>query len=306
MIVFSSVRKSFGPRKVLEDVNFRIEPGEFVFFTGPSGAGKSTIINLLICAELPTSGKIEIDGVDLSHVPPSVLQLYRRRTGVLFQDYKLLNDRTVQENVAFAMEVCGDEDSVIERRVPLLLRKLGLAGQSDVFPYELSGGEKARTALARALIHHPMILICDEPTGNIDPQQSLQILDFLRQVNREGVTVLIASHDQVLVDAMQTRVLRLQDGKIVRDSIGGYDTGRAHVDAGDETKHRIFEKVSAKYTHPVDALVGDPQAALREAEEKIQVAQAEAEERKLEANDADGGDDESPKAGGSKIKPVAI
>lgn len=243
MIVFTSLTKKFGDRLVLDQLSFRIDPGEFVCVTGPSGAGKSTVIHLLIRAEVPTEGSVEVDGVDLAQLPPSVLQLYRRRTGVVFQDYKLLSDRTVYENVAFAMEVCGDDDADIAKRVLEILRQMGLDQRMDAFPRELSGGEKARVALARALVHHPMIVIADEPTGNIDPKQSMIILKLLQEVHAQGTTVILASHDQQIIDALQTRVIRLENGKIIRDSVGGYESGSKQMTSIHEArKHKIFEK----------------------------------------------------------------
>jgi cell division transport system ATP-binding protein len=222
MIAFSSVTKEYRGRPVVDNVSFTINPGEFVCVTGPSGAGKSTIIHLLIRAELPTAGTIEVDGADIAKLPVPILQMYRRRTGVVFQDYKLLNDRTVAENVAFALEVCGEPDAVIAKRVKEVLTELKIADQADAFPQELSGGEKTRAALARALVHEPNILIADEPTGNIDPDQSREILELLKAVNARGTTVILATHDKLVVDALQVRVLRLEQGKLVHDAVGGY------------------------------------------------------------------------------------
>ncbi len=230
MIVLTSVTKEYAGRVVLDHVSFTVQPGEFVCLTGPSGAGKSTIVNLLIRAELPTEGTIMIDEADLAKLPSSVLQLYRRRTGVLFQDYKLLSDRTVAENIAFALEVCDIPDSEIDERVDILLERLKLTNRADAFPDELSGGEKTRTALARALANKPNILIADEPTGNIDPDQSMEILQLLKEMNAEGMTIILASHDQRVVDTLNVRVLRLEQGKIVRDSIGKYATPMATLD----------------------------------------------------------------------------
>lgn len=222
MIVFSNVTKEFDDRTVLDNVSFTIGPGEFVCITGPSGAGKSTIIHMLIRAEMPTTGSIEVDGADITKLPSSLLQVYRRKTGVVFQDYKLLADRTVYENVAFVAEAWGEHDSVIRPRVIQVLEALGIESRQSAFPHELSGGEKTRVALARALINQPSILIADEPTGNIDPDQSVQILDILREIHASGTTVILATHDKLVVDALGVRVLRLENGKIVRDSVGGY------------------------------------------------------------------------------------
>ena len=222
MIVFSSVTKEFRGHPVLEDVSFTIQPGEFVCITGPSGAGKSTLIHLLIRAEMPTSGSIEVDGADITRLPIPVLQIYRRKMGVVFQDYKLLMDRTVRENVAFALEVSGHSDDEIDGMVTGILADLKLSDQSESFPHELSGGEKTRTALARAMVHKPSILITDEPTGNIDPRQSMEIIDLLKKINLTGTTVILASHDKLVVDAVGSRVLRLEQGKLVGEWIGGY------------------------------------------------------------------------------------
>lgn len=246
MIAFSEVSKSFDGRVILDNVSFSVDPGEFVCITGPSGAGKSTIVQMLIRACVPSSGSVQVDGVDLAKLPPTVLQLYRRRTGVMFQDYRLLQHLTAEENVAFAMEVCGDSDELIDARVSEVLTALGLDDCATSFPRELSGGEQARTALARAIVHQPMILIADEPTGNIDPQQSLQLLKLLKAIHKEGVTIVLATHDQAIVDALQTRVIRLENGKIVRDAIGGYATPGTPAGGSHVKKHQIFEEASAE------------------------------------------------------------
>jgi cell division transport system ATP-binding protein len=244
MIALKRVTKTYGRTKVLHDVSFRIDPHEFVCVTGPSGAGKTTLLLLLIGAEHVTSGSIEVDGVDLRAVPPPVLQLYRRRIGMVFQDGKLLGNRTVAENIAFPLEVCGAPDAVIRKRVPELLKLVGLTGHTNAFPRELSAGEKARTAIARAIAHKPMILLADEPTGNIDPKQSREILELFREINREGTTVVLATHDTTLVDVLQTRVIRLEAGKVTRDSRGGYEhpKAHAHMPQSKEEKHDIFDE----------------------------------------------------------------
>ncbi len=244
MIVFSSVTKEYHGRPVVKDVSFTIQPGEFVCITGPSGAGKSTLIHLLIRAEYPTSGTIEVDGADITKLPVPVLQMYRRNMGVVFQDYKLLEDRTVAENIAFALEVSGESDQVILERLEEVLSDLKLTEQAQMFPTELSGGEKTRTALARALVHQPSILVTDEPTGNIDPVQSLEIVQLLKQVNASGTTVVLASHDKLVVDAIHARVLRLEQGSLIRDSVGGYI-------GGEETKETQPTAVKTEsHSHP--------------------------------------------------------
>lgn len=280
MIVFSSVTKEFLGNTVLGGISFQIQPGEFVCLTGPSGAGKSTIVHLLICAEVPTSGTIEVDGADLAALPRPVLQMYRRKMGVLFQDYKLLSDRTVAENIAFALEVSGVEDSEIGLRVDELLGRLRLTARRDAFPTELSGGEKTRTALARALANRPSILIADEPTGNIDPQQSMEILELLKEVNREGATVILASHDQRVIDSLNVRVLRLENGNIVRDSVGGYN--------------------GATLQPAISEVVQKPSSHVHHAIHHSHTANHHTEKKEHSAHDH-----HKPHAGG-KIKPIGI
>ncbi len=251
MITFRDVTKKFDGRTVLDRVSFTVNPGEFVCITGPSGAGKSTLVHLFIRAEVPTDGVIEVDGQDLAKLPRPILQLYRRRTGVVFQDYKLLPDRTIFENTAFPMEACGDSTAAIVQRVPFILQRVGLGGREQAYPHELSGGEKARATLARALVHNPMVVIADEPTGNIDPAQSVAILELLKEVNKEGVTVILATHANTLVDALQTRVLRLEGGRIVRDTVGGYDTGSVLSSSAPQQSHRLLEKKTPPVTTTV-------------------------------------------------------
>lgn len=267
MIAFSEVSKSFDGRTILDKVSFAIDPGEFVCITGPSGAGKSTIVQMLIRGCVPSSGTVQVDGIDVSKLPPGVLQLYRRRTGVMFQDYRLLQHLTVEENVAFAMEVCGDPDDLIDARVPEVLTALGLDDCATSFPRELSGGEQARTALARAIVHQPMVLIADEPTGNIDPEQSLQLLELLKAIHQEGVTVVLATHDQAIVDALQTRVIRLEGGKIVRDAVGGYSTPVKQALPEHGKKHLILQE-SGTEELPVTPVAEEPKPLPKRVQSK--------------------------------------
>jgi cell division transport system ATP-binding protein len=222
MIVLKNVSKDYGEGKVLDNVSFRIDPGEFVCVTGPSGAGKSTLLSLLVGADTISTGSISVDGVDLRTVPGGALQIFRRRVGIVYQDYKLLGNRTVTENIAFPLEVCGAEDAVIAKRVPELIQRMQLSGRRNALPRELSGGEKARTAIARAIAHKPLILLADEPTQNLDPEQAKDVLQIFRDINAEGTTVVFATHDAALVDALHTRVIALEQGKLIRDSVGGY------------------------------------------------------------------------------------
>lgn len=226
MLELKNVSKAYGTAVVLRDVSFQVRPGEFVCLTGPSGAGKSTLLNLIVGGEDVTSGSIHVDGVNLKTVPRGALQLYRRKVGVVFQDYKLLPNRTVEENVSFPLEACGSPDADIQVRVPQLLQQVGMSQRATALPHQLSGGEKTRVAIARAIVHRPIIVLADEPTGNVDPEQALSIIQLFRDIHASGTTIILATHDSTLVDALQTRVIRLEDGQIVRDSVGGYFHGR--------------------------------------------------------------------------------
>lgn len=221
MLVLKNVGKHYGKVKVLAEVSIQVDPGEFVCLTGKSGAGKSTLIHLLTGAEAVSVGSIEVDGVDLRNVPPPVMQLYRRRIGVVFQDYKLLPQMTVAENIAFPLEVCGVADAVIAKRVSELLKTLELTKHAKSLPRALSGGEKARVAIARAIAHSPIILLADEPTGNLDPEQSAHILKIFSEINQGGTTVILATHDTALVDTKSARIIRIDDGRITSDSASG-------------------------------------------------------------------------------------
>jgi cell division transport system ATP-binding protein len=201
----------------LADVNVAIARGDFVFLVGPSGAGKSTFIRLLIREQMPTAGNISVAGRDLLRMRRSQVPALRRRIGIVFQDFRLLPNKTVWENVAFALDVTGTPRAVIRRRVPQLLNLVGLQDHAQHLPTQLSGGEQQRTAIARALVHDPAILIADEPTGNLDPVTSWEIIQLLIQINELGTTVLMATHNQEIVNAMRRRVLALEAGHLVRD-----------------------------------------------------------------------------------------
>jgi cell division transport system ATP-binding protein len=204
----------------LADVNVSIPAGDFVFLVGPSGAGKSTFIRLLIREQLPTTGRVVVAGRDLSRLRRRDVPKLRRRIGIVFQDFRLLPAKTVFENVAFALEVTGAAGSEIRRRVPQLLNLVGLQEHGDHLPTQLSGGEQQRVAIARALVHDPAMLIADEPTGNLDPVTSWEIIQLLIQINGLGTTVLMATHNQEIVNAMRRRVLALEHGTLVRDESG--------------------------------------------------------------------------------------
>ncbi len=214
MISFVNVTKKFGSHLVLDNVSFNIQNNEFVVLTGSSGAGKSTIIALLIGAERPDYGTIEVDEMYVSDMNTNTLQLYRRKIGVVYQDYKLLKKKTVFENVAFVLEACNESDSFINERVPAVLEKVGLLHFQDKFPDQLSGGEKQRLSIARALVHQPNLIIADEPTGNLDEDNVKGIIDLLMTLHKEGATVLLTTHDPLVRRLIKTRSLTLEGAKI--------------------------------------------------------------------------------------------
>ena len=222
MIQFSNVKKSYEPgHPVLDGINLTIQDGEFVFIVGESGAGKTTMMKLMLREEKIDSGKLTVGDVDLSKISNFRVPKYRRKLGVVFQDFRLFPNMTVFENVAFAMRVVGTPGKVIKRKVPHVLQIVGLEDKAKRFPRELSGGEQQRVALARALVNNPEIIIADEPTGNIDPQMSRDIMSMLVHVNKLGKTVLVVTHETDLVDFFQQRVVRLKDGKIAEDTYYG-------------------------------------------------------------------------------------
>ena len=205
----------------LDDVSVEIDKGEFVFVVGPSGSGKSTMIRLLLKQEEATNGDVYVAGKNLSKVTSFKVPHLRRNVGTVFQDYKLLQDKTAFENVAFALEVIGKAKHVIDQRVPEILEYVGLGEKLNAFPDELSGGEQQRVSIARACVNRPLVLLADEPTGNLDPNTSVDIMRLLDKVNRIGTTVVMATHDQAIVDAMRKRVIELDKGKVVRDQSRG-------------------------------------------------------------------------------------
>jgi len=221
MIVFEKVNKKYGKRKILDNITLEIEPQEFVSIIGPSGAGKSTLIYALIGAEKPNSGKIFVDDYHVHVMSEKALQMFRRKLGIVFQDYKLLDRKNIFENIAFALETTGASKSFIKEKVDEVLEVVGLTNFREHFPYQLSGGEQQKVAIARALVHDPKLVIADEPTGNLDPKSAQEILDLLLKINKNGATVLFASHNKGLVDKLKKRVVRLDDGKVVSDEAHG-------------------------------------------------------------------------------------
>lgn len=224
MIVFEGVRKVYEPNvTALDNVSFTIDKGEFVFVVGPSGSGKSTVIRLLLKELEPTAGRIIVGGRDLGRLKRSKVPLLRRNLGCVFQDFKLLPNRTASENIAYALRVQGESNTQIRKKVPEVLSLVGLAHKMNSRPEELSGGEQQRVSIARAMVNHPSLLVCDEPTGNLDPDTSVGIMQLLYRINRTGTTILMVTHDREMVDKMRKRVIALEHGKLVRDERrGGY------------------------------------------------------------------------------------
>ena len=225
MIELKEVTKEYSKGiAALNGINLRIEQGEFVFVVGDSGSGKSTLIRLLMKEIEPTSGTIIVNGQNLNRMKHRQIPQYRRGIGVVFQDFRLLKDRNIYENIAFAQRVTEKSTRVIKKKVPAALSLVGLAQKYKAFPKELSGGEQQRTALARAIVNNPPILICDEPTGNLDPETAWGIMQLLDDINKRGTTIVMATHAKDIVDAMQKRVVTLKRGHIIRDiEKGGYD-----------------------------------------------------------------------------------
>lgn len=222
MILLDRVSKSYNQRgQALERISLHVEPKEFVIIVGQSGAGKSTLFKLLTREEKPTSGKIIVGGMDYDKLSDKDVPLLRRKIGVVFQDFKLLNNKTVFENVAFALEIAALPKKEIEHTVPKVLDIVGLKDKAKRYPLELSGGERQRVAIARAIVRQPKILIADEPTGNLDPKHAWDVIKVLEKINQFGTTVLLTTHNQEIVNALKRRVVTIKDGKIASDKAGG-------------------------------------------------------------------------------------
>ena len=224
MILLSNVTKTYpNGSTALDDVSFFIERGEFVFIVGPSGSGKSTLIKLLMHEETATDGQVIINNKDIGKLKRREIPYLRRSMGVVFQDFRLLSNKTVYENVAFAMDIIGASRKEIRKQVPNVLSLVGLSHKAKSYPTELPGGEQQRVALARALVNNPAFLIADEPTGNLNPKVAMEIMDLLDNINKRGTTIIMATHAKDIVDTMKKRVIAIEDVKIVRDeSRGGY------------------------------------------------------------------------------------
>lgn len=208
--------------RALDGVDLEIGKGDFVFLVGHSGTGKSSLLRLLYREMIPSTGEITVDGIRVDRLRHRRIPALRRHLGVVFQDFKLLSDKTVWENVAFALQVTGAHSSDVKRQVPRVLDLVGLSHKSRMYPGELSGGEQQRAAIARALVNNPKLLLCDEPTGNLDPSNTTEIMELLLRINLKGTTVVVATHNQAVVDRMRRRVVRMENGRIITDEERGY------------------------------------------------------------------------------------
>ena len=226
MVRFIDVHKEYdNGTKALKGVNVRIDDGEFVFLVGPSGSGKSTLIKLITAEIAPTEGRVMVNGFNLNTITPRQVPLMRRTLGIIFQDFRLIEKKTVYENLAFSMRAIGASNRELRRRIPYVLQLVGLDKKGDRFPGQLSGGEQQRVAIARALVHNPSMIIADEPTGNLDPQRSLEIMMLLERINELGTTVLVVTHEKNLVNRFTKRVVAIENGRVISDGTGGYYNG---------------------------------------------------------------------------------
>lgn len=225
MIEFKNVSKVYDNNvKALSNVNIKIDAGDFVFLVGPSGAGKSTFVKMLLKEIEPSEGQIIVDGVDLSKIKRKKVPFHRRKIGMVFQDFRLIPSLNVYENVAFAMRVLEASPSEIKKQVPIALSLVGLSNKQKMFPNQLSGGEQQRVSIARAIVNKPLVLIADEPTGNLDPETAKEIMSLIEDINKSGTTVVMATHAKEIVDEMQKRVIAIEKGQVVRDEEkGGYE-----------------------------------------------------------------------------------
>ncbi|MBI3590372.1 MAG: cell division ATP-binding protein FtsE [Candidatus Melainabacteria bacterium] len=228
MIQFVNVTKIYGELKALDDVSFEIGSGEMVFVVGPSGAGKSTLMKLLYREEKPTSGQVFVSSVDVSRLPNNQTPILRRRMGIVFQDFKLLPNKTSFENIAYPLFAIGMDQNEIKKRVHGALKVVSLTNKANDFPKNLSAGERQRVGIARAIVQGPSLLVTDEPTGNLDPTTSMEIFQLLERINQRGTTVLVATHNQQMVDQMKKRVIALTNGQVVSDVKSGMYTARVN------------------------------------------------------------------------------
>ena len=217
MIKFNKVTKTYGDVTALKDVSFEVKDGEFVFLMGPSGAGKTTILKLILKEILPNSGEIKVGGTDVAKISEKELPLFRQKIGCVFQDFKLLNERTVEENIEIALAVLGIQESKWKERVAKVLKMVGLESRKSLFPSQLSGCEIQRVSLARALVVNPDLILADEPTGNLDWEKADEIMEVLEKINKEGKTVIVATHNKEIVNKMKKRIIKISSGKIIKE-----------------------------------------------------------------------------------------
>ena len=223
MIQFKEIQKTYdNGTKALKGIEFRIEDGEFVFLVGPSGSGKSTIVKLITAEDAPTQGRLMVNGYNLNTIRPGQVPFMRRSLGVIFQDFRLIEKKTVEENLTFAMRAIGASPREIRKRIPYVLELVDLGEKAKCQPAELSGGEQQRVAIARALVNNPQMILADEPTGNLDPTRSLEIMTLLERINQLGTTLLVVTHERELVDRFSRRVISIDSGRIISDVTGGY------------------------------------------------------------------------------------
>ena len=226
MIRLIDVHKEYDSgTKALKGVSMRIDDGEFVFLVGPSGSGKSTVIKLITGEIASSEGRVMVNGYNMNNISPRQIPYMRRTLGIIFQDFRLIEKKTVYENLAFAMRAIGATPKELERRIPYVLDLVGLSKKADCYPGEISGGEQQRVAIARALVNNPSMIIADEPTGNLDPQRSLEIMMLLERINELGTTVLVVTHEKSLVNRFTKRVIAIENGRIISDETGGYYNG---------------------------------------------------------------------------------
>jgi cell division transport system ATP-binding protein len=296
MIKLENVTKVYsGGTVAVKDVNLEIAKGEFLFLVGASGSGKSTLIRLMMREEPPTNGDIWIAGKHASELPSWKIPYLRRSIGTVFQDFKLLPTRTVYENVAFAMEVTGKHRSIIRNQVPQVLKLVGLSDKADRLPRQLSGGEQQRVAVARAFVNRPLILLADEPTGNLDPTTSVGIMRILDRINRTGTTVVMATHDHAIVDAMQRRVVELDRGRVSRDESHGIYETRPAVEFTEPVSDEIEDETAL--ADKGDDVEVELEATVDKATKTALAAAIEEDTEHVIEDDSDAGSEDAPEEG---------
>lgn len=274
MIRLTNVSKAYATGEMaLQDISLHIEPGEFVFMVGPSGSGKTTLLRMLIRDTLPTSGSVVVNEFDLSTLPKSKLPTLRRNIGVIFQDLKLLSDRTIAENILLPLHITGVEDVEAMKRVDEVLTQVGIIDHKDKFPIQLSGGELQRAAIARALVFSPVILLADEPTGNLDMATSWEIVKLLQEINAKGTTILMATHNTDIINNMVKRVIALEKGKLIKDT----KKNKTEEKKKTEETHGEKEKIKGEHVHEKEAKVAHEKIA---EETEIPVGRKESDETK--------------------------